>query len=214
MSSKNSSNQVEEKADDEVLKDQNVQREKVPETVAGSESAQPSKPVKPPKPLGSKPSVVIGDTTVVPAFSMAKLMYYLRCVKTCVDLEISSRLIDYRNHQILTELEKRDVVTFAHRYRPDVLRNLIFFEVDERSSLLPSSANNFLSVDDPVVAEHFTLACNEITVDGVEYPIKKLLVFKYCWLHDFFSVPFAEENWRIGLSPKPVSYLSYLLDIM
>lgn len=175
--------------------------------VGGGAQTANAKPIKPPKPI--KPSIIIGDTTVVPAFSMAKLMYYLRCIKTCVDLEISSRLIDYMNHQLLTELEKRDVVIYAHRYRPGVLRNIILFEVDDHSSLLPRSANNFIAIDDPVVAEHFTVASNDITVDGRDYPIKKLLIFKYSWLHDFFSVPFAEENWRIGLSPKPVSIQLY-----
>lgn len=177
----------------------------VASTESNVEPEKQTKPVKPPKPIGSKPSIVIGDTTVVPAFSMAKLMYYLRCIKTCVDLEIGSRLIDYMNHQLLTELERRDVVVFAHRYRPGVLRNVVLFEVDDHSPLLPRSANTFLAVDDPMVAEHFTPASNDISVDGVEYPIKKLLIFKYSWLHDYFSVPFSEENWRIGLSPKPVS---------
>ena len=154
---------------------------------------------------GTKGTVVIGDGRVVPNNYIARLMYYLHCVRNCVDLEITSRLVDFRNYHLLTELEKRDVVAYAHRFRPRVLRNVIFFEVSDNNYLLPKSSNNFLAFDDPVVIGSFNLASNAITVDGVQQIIKRIMIYKYGWLHDYFEQPFSEEKWRIGLSPRRVS---------
>lgn len=154
---------------------------------------------------GSKATVVIGDANVIPSNHIARLMYYLHCIRNCVDLEVSSRLIDFRNHHLLTELEKRDVVATAHRFRPRVLQNVIFFEVSDDNYLLPKSANSFLAFDDPVVIGSFNLASNAITVDGVQQIIKRIMIYKYAWVHDYFEIPFAEEKWRIGLAPRRVS---------
>lgn len=150
-----------------------------------------------------KPSVVIGDTTVIPNDNTARLMYYLHCVKNCVDVDISSRLVDYKNFRLLSDIERRDVVIYAHRFRPGVLRKVIFFEVEEDNYLLPNATNNFLAFDDPVVIGSFNLTSNVILVDGVQFIIKRVMIFKYSWLHDYFVVPFSDEKWRIGLAPKP-----------
>lgn len=152
-----------------------------------------------------KPSAVIGDTAIIPNNHIAKLMYYLHCVKNCVDVDITSRLVDYKNYRLLSEIERRDVVIHAHRFRPGVLRKVIFFEVEEDNYLLPNATNNFLAFNDPVVIGSFNLTSNLILVDGQQFIIKQVMVFKYSWLHDYFIVPFADEKWRIGLAPKPVS---------
>lgn len=149
-------------------------------------------------------------TTVVPDDSIARLMYYLNSVHNCVDIAISDRLLNFRSYYDLTELERREVVTYAHRYRPDALRDIIFFEVEERSYLLPDTSNNFLALDDPVVIGSFNLASNVIMVDGVQSIIRRVMIFKRVWLTSYYNVPFEDEKWRIGLGPQPVSYLSSL----
>lgn len=160
----------------------------------------------------TKSTVTIGDATQIPSNHMARLMYYLHCVKNCVDLDIGSRLIDYKNHRLLTEIERRDVLIYAHRFRPGVLRKVIFFEVEVDNYLLPNSTNTFLAFDDPVVIGSFNLTSNLILVDGVQFIIKRVMVFKYSWLHDYFIVPFSEEKWRIGLAPKPVCCYPFSID--
>jgi len=156
----------------------------------------------------NKATVMVENCAVIPNHPTAKLMYYLHCVRNCVDLEISSRLVDFKNYYLLTELERRDVVAFAHRFRPRVLCNVIFFEVSDDSYLLPKSSNNFLAFDDPVVIGSFKLASNPITVDGVQQIIKRIMLFKYGWVHDYFEVPFGEEKWRIGLAPRRMYFVS------
>lgn len=145
------------------------------------------------------------NTTVVPNDSIARLMYYLNSVHNCVDIVISDRLLNFRNYYDLTEIEKRDVVAYAHRYRPSALRDVIFFEVEERSYLLPDTSNNFLALDDPVVIGSFNLSSNVILVDGVQSIIRRVMIFKHTWLTSYFTVPFEDEKWRIGLGPQPVS---------
>jgi len=130
-------------------------------------------------------------------------MYYLNCLKNCVDLELSHRLTDYKNHFLLNEEEKRDIVVLAHRYRPRVMRNIIFFEVDDQSYMLPHTSNNFLEFNDPVVIASFNMPSNVVVVDGVSSIIRRVMIYKYTWMHDYFEVPYEREKWRIGLAAEP-----------
>lgn len=145
------------------------------------------------------------NTTVVPADNIARLMYYLNSVNNCVDIQIDDRLMNFRNFHLLTELEKRDVVTCAHRYRPGALGGIIFFEVENSSYLLTDTSNNFLALDDPVVIGSFNLNSNVVVVDGVQSIIRRVMIFKRAWMASYYSIPFDEEKWRIGLGPQPVT---------
>jgi len=139
----------------------------------------------------------------IPEDNIAKLMYYINAVHNCVDIKISDRLMSYRNVDDLTEQDKRDVVAFVHRYRPSALRNVIFFEVDDRSYMLPTTTNNFLDFQDPVVIGSFNLPSNLVMVDGVQHIIRRVMIFKRVWMSDFFIEPFEAEKWRINLAPRP-----------
>lgn len=143
--------------------------------------------------------------STIPADNIARLMYYLHCVKLCADFDFNSRLVDFTNHRLLTESEKRDVVITAHRFRPAVLRNVLFFEVDYQNYLLSGTSNNFLDFSDPVVIGSFNLYSNAVTVDGVQYIIGKVMLYKHSWMDDYYFIPFEEEKWRIGLDSSPVS---------
>ena len=154
---------------------------------------------------GTKAPAIIENSAVIPHNHIARLMYYMHCVRNCVDIEISSRLVDFRNYHLLTEVEKRDVVAYVHRFHPRVLGNVIFFAVSDDNYLLPKSTNNFLAFDDPEVIGSFNLPSNVVSVDGVQHVIQRIMIYKYSWLHDYFETPFNEEKWRIGLSPRRVS---------
>jgi len=147
------------------------------------------------------------ENVVIPNNHIAKLMYYLNSIHTCADLVISSRLLDFRNHSFLSEVERRDVVIYAHRYRPSVLNGILFFQVPSDSYLLPHSANNFLELDDATVISSFNLPSNVIIVDGAQHIVKRVMIYKFSWINDYFDVPYEHENWRIGLSPKPGKYV-------
>jgi hypothetical protein len=112
----------------------------------------------------------IGSSAEIPNHPIAKLMYYLHCVKNCTDLNVSTKLTDYKNFDHLNDEELRDVVIYAHRYRPRVLRNLLFFEVDAQNYLLPQSYNIFLNIDDPEVKVPSTYP--PIKLLWTEYPLK------------------------------------------
>lgn len=150
----------------------------------------------------------VSHPTAVPNNYIARLMYYLQCVKNCVDINISPRLLHYEDFHVLADHEKRDVVQWAHRFRPGALRNTIFFEVANDNYMVRETANTFLLFDDPVVIGSFHLASNAITVDGVRTVIRKVMVYKHAWLVDYFLTPFTEEKWRIGLGDKPVTPLT------
>lgn len=150
-----------------------------------------------------------GDTTEVSGNHIARLMYYLHCVKNCVNVDISANLVDFKRFYLLTESEKRDVVILAHRLRPSVTNNVIFFEVGDQ--LLPSTPNDFMDVTDPLVKESFHVTKTEVIMDGSKYSVTKVMVYRPIWMYDFFEAPFREENWRIGLNHGiPVSYFCLL----
>lgn len=104
------------------------------------------------------------------------------------------------------------MVVTAHRFRPAVLRSVLFFEADDQNYLFTGTANNFLDFSDPVVIGSFNLCSNAINVDGVQYLIQRIMVFKHCWMDDYYFRPFEAEKWRIGLHSDPVSdFFSYCM---
>lgn len=153
---------------------------------------------------------VVTATIVIPDNAIAKLMYYLHCVNNCAPLLISPRLLDYQNYLTLNDVEKRDVVIFAHRYRPVVVRNVLFYEVDDQNYLLPHISNKFLELTDPVVIQSFNLPGKMIIVDGVASTISRVMIHKFVWGIEYFEQPYSQENWRIGISPRPVSSFLFL----
>lgn len=159
--------------------------------------------------MQSRQSEMKRNAIVVPNDSIAKLMYYLNSVHNCVDIVVSDRLLNFRNYYNLTEQEKRELLTLVDRYRPSALRDIIFFEVEDSSYLLPETSNNFLALDDPVVIGSFNLSSNVILVDGIQSVIRRVMIFKHSWQINYFNIPFDEEKWRIGLATPPVSEVIY-----
>jgi hypothetical protein len=141
----------------------------------------------------------------IPEDNIAKLMYFLNAVHNCVDVAFDDRLINYRYYYDLSDEERREVVTFAHRYRPAALRNVIFYEVDDTSYMLTTTSNRFLELNDPVVIGSFNLPSNVVLVDGVQHVIRRVMIYKRVWAREFFMDPFEGEKWRIGLGPKPLA---------
>jgi len=154
-----------------------------------------------------KPDAQVVD---VPDNSLSKLMYYLHCVRACIDINVSSRLFDFKNYRLLTELEKRDVVAAVHGCRPGLLRNVIFFEVDNDNPLLAVSTqipnNCFYDLNDSIVSESLHPNYNVICLDGAESVIHRVMVYNDAWIQDNFYTPFVELKWIIGIYPLNKSH--------
>ena len=83
-----------------------------------------------------------GTSTSVPNNPRARLMYYMSCVSTVMDLEEAgiSRLTDYANYWRLDQSDTNYLIRLCLLFSPDQLLNEVFFlstEID--------SANNSTS---------------------------------------------------------------------
>ncbi len=75
---------------------------------------------------------VTGTTTTVPNNSLARLMYYLKCVRSCLpSLDIPDRLCNYNNYFYMSNDDSKTVVAYAVLLSPDVLNNEVFFPVSD-----------------------------------------------------------------------------------
>ena len=69
----------------------------------------------------------------------AKLMYYLQCVSTLLELDDAGlrSLIAAGQHHTLTAAEETVLLRLALLFSPDELDNKVFFESDERCGARP-----------------------------------------------------------------------------
>lgn len=75
---------------------------------------------------------VTGTTVTVPDNNIARLMYYLHCVNSCIPgFEIPERLRRYQNYYLLSDDDRANVVAHALLLKPEILNNEVFFLVGD-----------------------------------------------------------------------------------
>ena len=71
-----------------------------------------------------------GKYLVVPDDPFAKLMYYLKSVKSCIpEFDLPAKLIDCRQYKSLTEDDKLALLVLAYIVSPDILHNKVSFVI-------------------------------------------------------------------------------------
>jgi len=124
----------------------------------------------------------IGVTANVPQNPFAKLMYYLGCVGSV--LEISDEfgeLIKYERYYALTLDEKKKLITLCYLFSPDVLIDKCWFESPNMDD-----SNDFLEL----THVKNTLVCAEsIMIGGRNRRVAKIMLFKRSWLQNNYLTP-------------------------
>lgn len=136
--------------------------------------------------------------------NIAKLMYYINAVNTCINIKVDSKFLSYLNADRLTEQEKVDVVALAAHYRPNVMKNLTFFEVG--NDQISSKLNRFVALNDPYVRDELQLS-SAVVFDNTKLKLRKVMLHTSEFFSDFFEIPFEAEEWRISSTSHTVSYL-------
>ena len=128
-----------------------------------------------------------GTTTTVPNNSIAKLMYYLDCVASVIDVD-DRRLTDYQNYDELTWEQLKEVHNIATKYSPDIFQSHKIFLVN-RDLLNNSSNNEFYEITDETIGIHVD---KEIIIGGRVTKVNKIMVCNNSWLSENYFSPISE----------------------
>ena len=146
---------------------------------------------------------MIGRTVSVPGNKLAKLMYYLRCVFTVIQIDEDTRLTDFENYYDLTKEEEQTVLGLCALFNPKVMTELSLFII--APELIPEGKiNQFYQLTDEKVGVHVN---SEVVIGGRVIKVLKIMACKPIWIERFFGEP-VDEYSRPQL-PPPTNYTNY-----
>ena len=147
----------------------------------------------------------IGTTATIPANPKAKLMYYLDCVATLIELDNPNlnRLRNFQNYYFLNDAETDALLTLVVLLKPDELIGKIFFPKED----LPSN-NEFYELS---AVSHMFAVSENMVIGGKRTRAAKIMCFKRCWLENFYITPIMSFRGRLeriarglpGRAPSP-----------
>jgi hypothetical protein len=115
----------------------------------------------------------------VPNNDVARLMYYLQCVCTSIEIEQDAevqRFTSYNNYAYLSVEEQRVLLGLCYTFSPDVLEDKVFFH---NETLCGDNLNEFLEISE--VRQQF-LAAESILIAGQTREVNKIMVYKMQWM--------------------------------
>ncbi len=140
--------------------------------------------------VGIKP---VGGTCSVPNNRKAKLMYYMSCVKSVLELDDPNiaQFTDYSNYQNLSEPATDALLKLAVAFSPNELVGKVFFQNED----LDTSNNKFFEL------EHVTdtiAVQGSVLVGGQRKRVAKIMMYKRLWLQDNYFNPM--ESYQVRLA--------------
>ena len=125
--------------------------------------------------------VQTGTRTNIPSDPKAKLMYYVSCV--CSVLEMNDhegirRLRDYDRYYCLTESETDELLILCYLLSPDKLIGKCFFPDDE---LCGDSNNEFYELSE---VQSRLLVTQNVTIGHQTRRVNKIMCFKMAWMRN------------------------------
>ncbi|KAK3596246.1 hypothetical protein CHS0354_028417 [Potamilus streckersoni] len=130
----------------------------------------------------------IGVSVDIQSDPRARLMYYLSCMSTVLDLDDSpnlSRLTNYSNY-FLSEDETFKLVTFCLLLSPELLLNKCIFQDDD---MCGNSENNFFEIS---AVQQKLLLTDSLVIGGIQRAVRKIMTFKMTWLERYWREPIKE----------------------
>ncbi|XP_067024472.1 uncharacterized protein [Acropora muricata] len=152
----------------------------------------------------------ISRNVTVPNNSKAKLMYYLSCVKTVIQLDDSTlqRLTDYHNYHLLTDPETDALLAMVILFSPDELLGKVFFHDEDCGGW----TNQFFELSS---VSHMLAVTDNILIGGERKRVAKVMFFKRSWLDNNYFTPLRSFQGRLqrmarglpgrGSNPRPLS---------
>ena len=140
----------------------------------------------------------IGETVTIPNDDVARLMYYLSCVKTVIDYDNEDDILtDFENYDLLNVEQLTVLFSLVILFNPKIFINSGVFILDP--SLVPvGSTNEFYQITNERINFHFN---DEIMIGGKTRKILKVMACTNFWLLKYYYYPL--NNIR-SLAEKPI----------
>ena len=147
-----------------------------------------------------------GVTTSVPPNSKAKLMYYLDCVATLIELNNPNlrRLRDYQTYYLLNDAETDALLAIVLLFSPDKLVGKVMFHSEDCGG----SRNEFYELS---AVSHMLAVTDNIVIGGERKRVAKIMFFQRVWMQDNYLTPIRSFQGRLerlarglpGRAPSP-----------
>lgn len=142
-------------------------------------------------------SLKVRDTTeevYVSNNDIARLMYYLSCVCSVIQMNIPEKFTNYKEYYDLTWEEENTVINLALICNPKILTENSIFLIDDDFLKMSNTSNRFYQITD----EKFGVHINEdIVIGGKITKVLKIMVCKKTWLVNYYLNPLENLNHRI-----------------
>ena len=142
----------------------------------------------------------------VPQNPKAKLMYYLDCVATVIQLDDHAlrRLRNYRSYNLLSDEETDALLAFVILFSPDELIGKVFFPSEDCGG----GSNQFFELS---AVSHMLAVAYNIVIGGERKRVGKIMFFKRSWMENNFISPLRSFQDRLqrmarglpGRAPTP-----------
>jgi len=155
---------------------------------------------------------LIGQRTTVPNDNIAKLMYYLSTLSSCLDHMIPDDYTSYTTYYNLSYQDKVEVVTLAILLSPDLLMGKVIFPVEAGDPILNGLQNNFYKITSAkTVVAAATNLVETIVIGEKSISVSSIMVFTLTWLENNYINPILAEKRR--LEPSPPKQNNYVVMI-
>ena len=142
----------------------------------------------------------------VPQNPKAKLMYYLDCVATVIQLDdpALSRLKNYQSYDSLNEEETDALLALVILLSPDELIGKVFFPSEDCGG----RTNQFFELS---AVSHMLAVADNIVIGGERKRVGKIMFFKRSWMENNYLSPIRSFQYRLqrmarglpGRAPTP-----------
>ena len=132
-----------------------------------------------------------GHKADVPDNKIAKLMYYLKCIRSLLpgffDEEKYKNCFDYHKYDSISFTERHDIIDLALLFNPQILIKKQIIIVTDNEKLLNGMNNEFYKITDKRIGLHVN---SEIFIGGKTINVMKVMVCKEYWLNKNYFQPF------------------------
>jgi hypothetical protein len=135
---------------------------------------------------------------------VARLMYYLHCVCTAIEIEQDAevrRFTSYDNWAGLSVDEQTVLLRLCYTFSPDILEDKIFFH---NETLCTDNLNEFIEISQ--VRQQF-LAAESIVIAGQTREVNKIMVYKAQWMRVYYVQPMRGLAAKLNsLNPPAITH--------
>ena len=133
-----------------------------------------------------------GSKATVPGNPTGKLMYYLHCVASVIQLDNPNlnRLRNFASHYLLSDEEIDALLALVLLLSPDELIGKVFFHSEDCGQF----SNRFFELSS---VTHMLAVSDNVLIGGERKKVAKIMFFKRCWLQDNYISPLRSFEGRL-----------------